>query len=245
MKKLIKSSKIGIALLTFTIGLCFCKSVYASDEINITARPISEKYIQWTETSEEERKYTIEPRTYTKNIEDSNFNGYEYRAITRSLGASSKYNLRDSINLKIKDQMDTEQCWAFATTTQLESYMAKINRKNVEYSARHIEYSTTKTFADGVNSNGYNRELNSGGNFYISYGYLTSGQGPILEADMPFENTTKKINLSEIQNKTVQAQLKEYKIFPSVYKEKNGSNITYYNGESGTERLTYTRSADN
>lgn len=71
---------------------------------------------------------------------------------------------------------------------------------------------------------------------------MTSGKGPILESDMPFVNSTTRINLSEIQGKTTQVQLEEYIIFPPIYKEKNGNTITYTNGQTDENRVVYTSS---
>ena len=236
MRKIKKHINNIIFVLMILLIFYFGEKVYA-EEIQLEAKPLSEKYIEWTELSREERENTIEPQLYTKKIESAI---YHQSPISRNLGASSKYNLRDTISLKIKNQMQTEQCWAFAATTQLESYMALVNNKTVEYSPRHMEYSTAKTFTNGVNPNGFNREVNSGGDFNVAYGYLTSGQGPILEEDMPFVNTAAKISLEEIQSKTVQGKLKEYINFPALYKEKVNSTITYYNGETGPYRITYT-----
>lgn len=198
----------------------------------------SDKYIEWLNFPEDERKDTIAPLMYVKNA-TNNIQCFSLNRNLKSAEIKERYSLLEDISLKVKDQMETGQCWAFSTTTQLESYMALVKSKNVEYSPRHIEYSTAKTFLDGTNPLGYNREVNSGGNPVEALGYLTSGQGPILEKDMPFVNTTNKINLSEIKGKTVQAQLEEYKIFPSIYKEKNNGIITYSNGQTGEDRIEY------
>lgn len=228
---------IMIALIT-CLELSMLSVVYA-DELTIETKKINDKYIKWLELSDEEREGLIAPQIYVKNIQNETTTYSTFRQ--RSLGATTKYNLRDSIYLKIKDQMDTAQCWAFATTTQLESYMAKLQNKVVEYSPRHIEYSTVRTFLDGENEYGYNRGVDSGGNAYLSYSYMTSGRGPILEKDMPFVNTSKKVNLSEIQNKEVQGQLEEFTFFPGIYKEKNGNTITYSNGQTGANKIVYTK----
>ena len=69
-----------------------------------------------------------------------------------------------------------------------------------------MEYTTSKTFLDGINTNGYNREVGSGGNSAMALSYYTSGLGPVLEKDMPFQNSEAKVNLSEI-NKPVGQKL--------------------------------------
>lgn len=200
----------------------------------------NEKYAEWMNLPEEEREKTIAPPMYVRNI-----NNYSQRISTfrnsRLLGTISKYSLLDNISLKLKNQQSTGQCWAFSTTTQLESYMAKVKSKTVEFSPRHMEYSTSKTFLDGTNPYGFNREVNVGGNAFLGYTYMTQGQGPVLESDMPFANTSEKINLSEIQGKTVQAQLEEFIYFPAIYKEIENGVITYTNGQTGSNRVEYTK----
>lgn len=201
----------------------------------------NEKYIEWLNLSEEEKNSTIAPAIYVTNINSDTLSSFSRRLVR----ASIKYNLLDDISLKVKNQMGTNQCWAFSATTQLESYMAEVNSKTVEYSPRHMEYSTVKTFLDGTNEYGFNRQVNSGGTVSIAYAYMTNGSGPVLEKDMPFVNTSQKINLSDIKGKTVQAQLKEYIEFPSIYKEINNGSIKYTNGQTDSAKVEYTQTQVN
>ena len=162
MKKIIICTLMLYCLLNTT------NQVIASN-FNVETSKYSDKYIQWLGLPEEEKAKTIPPAMYVKEI---NTNNNLAKRNIRLLSINSKYNLLDTINLKVKNQMDTNQCWAMATTTQLESYMAKVKSTNVEYSTRHIEYSTAKTFIDGINEQGHNREIDAGGYFNIAYAYL-------------------------------------------------------------------------
>ncbi|MBR6034408.1 MAG: hypothetical protein IKP28_06825 [Clostridia bacterium] len=243
-----KTKKLFIKLILLTlISLVTIgtNNIARAEDYQFEVRGISEKYIEWTNLPDEEQENTIEPFINTKNISDKLQAGYQIRFNMLGGTTSAKYDLRDSIKLKVKDQKNTEQCWAFSTTTQLESYYAKVNNKTIEFSPRHIEYSTAKTFSDGINPNGHNREVNDGGNASIAYAYLTSGRGPVLEEDMPFVNTIARIALSEIKDKNVQCQLEEFIKFPQIYKEKVGSTITYSNGETGSDRVVYTNAQVN
>lgn len=231
MKKIIICTLMLYCLLNTT------NQVIASN-FNVETSKYSDKYIQWLGLSEEEKAKTIPPAMYVKEI---NTNNNLAKRNIRLLSINSKYNLLDTINLKVKNQMDTNQCWAMATTTQLESYMAKVKSTNVEYSTRHIEYSTAKTFIDGINEQGHNREIDAGGNFNIAYAYLTSGRGPVIEEDMPFENNSKKIYLSEIEGKETVAHLKEFISFPNIYKETKNGEIIYSNGQTSGEYIEYTK----
>lgn len=131
----------------------------------------------------------------------------------------SKYDLRDHIHLELKDQKQTETCWTFPMITALESNIS-LTRGEISpiFSTRHMEYATSKTFLDGVNPNGYNRELGSGGESILGLSYFTSGLGPVLEKDMPFQNNNEKVNLAEI-NKAVGQKITSYVNFPNIYKE--------------------------
>ena len=244
MSKIKKNMILKFALSIFVAIICFSllHVVYAVDieELELEAKKYSDKYVEWLNLPEEQRQNTIPPQKYVRNIE---LNSKPVRMYAMYFGSTSKYNLRDEMStLKIKNQGNTDQCWAFSTTTQLESYLKKIKNKNIEFSPRHIEYATSRTFLDGINDGGYYREVNSGGNFYEAYAYLASGKGPVLEEDMPFVNTSQKINLSEIQGKQTQAQLEEYKVFPPIYKENSENGIIYTNGQKGDDRLIYTDS---
>ena len=196
--------------------------------------PYTKAYIEWLKLPEEERKNTLQPRMFTKDMSDTQKTSL---AATR-LKVSSKYDLRESINVKLKDQKQTGTCWAFATTTVLETYMSKMKNKAVEFSPRHMEYATSRTFLDGINDVVFGREVDDGGNIAIAASYMTSGLGPVYEADMPFINSTKHINLSEIK-KEPRLMLKEYITFPGIYKEINNGRIKYTNGGRGQDNKEY------
>ena len=227
-------------LLSITIFILLnIAQTVSAEEVQFKAGNINQKYIEWSELPDEERDNTIAPSLTVKNIETNQL--INRRALVNNLGASVKYNLRDTINLKIKNQKNTDFCWAFSTTTQLESYMAKIKNKSVEYSPRHIEYGTIREYTDEVNPYGFNRRINGGGNCAIAYAYLANGQGPVLESDMPFTEDTSNISINEIKNKKAQMQLKEYVLFPEVYKEVVNNQVVYYNGQTGEGRKDYTQ----
>lgn len=146
----------------------------------------------------------------------------------KQLLVSTQFDLRSLINVVVKNQKSTQECWAFAANTALETNLALRENKNYDFSERHMVYATSKTFKDGVNNLAHNREVTSGGNASIAMAYYTSGRGPVLEEDMPFSENESKIYLSEIANKTVQKKVSDYIIFPSIEKNKDDDgNITY------------------
>lgn len=159
--------------------------------------------------------------------------------VDKRLLASTGFDLREEITVRVKDQKTTNTCWTFASNTVLETNLLLTKNQTYDFSERHMEYATTKTFSDGTNTLGHNRELNGGGNASIAMGYYVSGRGPVLETEMPFSTTQSKIALSEIDGKTVQKKITDYAIFPEVLKTKDTEgNITYSN-EAKT--ITYTK----
>lgn len=191
----------------------------------------SKSYIKWNNQTEKEKKTSIEPIPFAIDLKDavkrSNLN---QELKLKSSKMPEKYDLRNDIILNVKNQKSTNTCWAFTTTSIFESNIAKTQKKSLEFSPRHIEYATSKTFLDGINKKGYNREIESGGNVYLGFNYATAGNGPVLEEDMPFEENTNKIKLSDIDNKKMTTKLEEYRIFPSIEKEINSTEIKYSNG---------------
>lgn len=155
--------------------------------------------------------------------------------VDKKLFASTSYDLRNYIEIPIKNQKSTQDCWAFATTTALETNLQLRNNQKYDFSERHMTYATTREFKDGINNLGHNRKVNSGGNSSIGIAYYTSGRGPILESDMPFDEKEELIPLSEIQNKVVQKKLTDSVIFPSIAKIKDtNGNITYQDASGKT-----------
>lgn len=214
-----------IILLVFILSLLISQTVFASNTADLIQMvEYSEDFKKWLDLSEEEKKNVKMPRMYT--IENTNIVSKNPIYIARMLKSSmnTRYSLKDIIpsNLAIKNQQQTNSCWAFATLSSLETNLALANQKKginlskiYDFSERHMEYATSRTFANNVvNKIGYNREVGSGGSYQLSQTYLTNGTGAIPESEMPFENNENIINISQIQNKTVSSQVYDTVIFP-------------------------------
>lgn len=221
-KKYIILSFLLVVLTIVGIG----GNVYAVEDIELNNQILeySNEYKKWLELPEEERGQIIQPRMY--NIPQVTSN----RKNRKLLKANnvSKYNLKDIIpeNVVVRNQMQTNACWAFSTIAALEStlglqdYNNGLEPKMYDFSERHMEYATSRTFLNGeINTQGFNRKIDSGGNPLISIAYLTNGMGAINEEDMEFENNTNLIELSEIQNKTITSKVIDTVDFPSAYND--------------------------
>lgn len=147
----------------------------------------------------------------------------------------SKYDLRNDIFVRVKDQKSSNSCWTFSTISVLESTFLKTKGENLDFSERHMNYATSKTFVDGINSLGYNKEVNGGGNALLGLSYVTSGRGPIDESEMPFTTNESRISLSELEGKHVTKKVDDYIIFPSIEKIKQNGSIKYMDSEGKNE----------
>lgn len=150
----------------------------------------------------------------------------------------NKYDLRDDVTtIRVKNQGSSKSCWTFSTLSVLETNLQKTRGEYADFSERHMNYATSKTFLNGeINPWGYDREIDDGGNPMLALSYITRGSGPILESDMEFSEDESRIDISEIENKNVVKKINDYVVFPSIYKYKmEDGSINYTDGmENGT-----------
>ena len=220
MKKL--SKKIMLIIIIFVIiSMIFIVNVHANNKIEFKKIEYSEAYKRWLELPEEERNKTFKPFKYNIRVSKKQENTKNILKVNQKLKAdfSSKFDLRDVIkdNMVVRNQMNTSTCWAFATLGSLESNLAYKNYRNqketkiYDFSEMHMNYSTTRNsfLEEKINENGINRNAGDGGNLYNALMYLSNGNGAIKEEDMPYEDTTEKIDISRIQNKEVLTTLND------------------------------------
>ena len=219
----------------------------------------TQDFIEWQKLSEEEKANTLMPKMYTTIVQDNVLEEYSQKEIsyrmqilTRKISeklysAMTKaatynvpsYNLNKDIKVQVKHQGITNECWAFSTVTMLETNLALTKNVDKIFSPRHMDYSTIKTFTDGVNKHCYNREAGDGGLAPFGLAYLTNGQGAVLEKDMPFENNVNKIDLKSLDKK-VDTIVSDYVALPSIFKEyASDGTVTYTNGGTAQNRKVY------
>ena len=159
-----------------------------------------------------------------------------------NIGASlpSSYIPSFKSKLTVKNQessgSDTYECWANALVSAYEAYNYATNSslQGKEYSARHVNYSSSNVFKDQTLTSGvYNRNAQTaeGGTAYMGLNYSISGNGPVLESDMPSTEAITGINYSDLKTENgVQENLNNYATYPSVYKKVlQTGEIKYYN----------------
>ena len=231
--KLSKEKIRVISIGAILFSSIFSGKVFAT-EFNVN---LPDEYKVWNELTIEEKETTLMPQTNSAQVPENILNKYEVEDVPylvnsllgKKIGgfdnvsatvSNSRYSLADLLNLRVEHQGSTTECWAFATLKSMESNIAIENGLTdiPNFSERHADYATSRTFLDGINENGFNRELGNGGLPISALAYLTNGQGAVLEEEMPFEDNEEKINLTEI-DKLVDTVVTDYQILPSIYKK--------------------------
>ena len=160
----------------------------------------------------------------------------------------SKYSLLDKLpngSITIRNQGYTELCWAFSYASVLDTTAAMKSNKSYKFSAIHSDYVATKYF---------NRVKGDPGNFEIALATSVSGEGPVYEADMPFESYYKEtgneyeyeISYDGVEKEKLQARAKinETYSFPAISKTYTETAVKYLNSmnkEYSNEELTSIR----
>ena len=156
----------------------------------------------------------------------------------------NKFDLREEIEIEVKDQKNTNSCWAITATSLISIYLEYVHGIDYNFSARHMEYATAENaFSNGSNENAYaGRMLNTGGHTEIYKDYFMNNNGPILERNMKFENNTDPILKENMPNDLAYVQVTELNHLPQMIKEEDVmGNPVYknYNSEvMTTEEVT-------
>ena len=111
------------------------------------------------------------------------------------------YNLSEKLTLNVKDQGNTQMCWACSSNTVLETTVNLANKTNHIFSHEAL--------ANQV-SNKYGISIDEGGNSYVAYGHYTSGEIPV-----------------NLKQEEVNVKIEDYTIFSSVYKKLEGDTVKY------------------
>lgn len=230
-----KSKNLLLKFISITMIICISllslNKVFANTNIKNTIKEAeySDAYKHWLSLSEEERQNTLEPLKYdivpyesNKEYLKSMNNVFKANTLLKN-SLDTRFSLKDIIpeNIIVKDQMQTNTCWTFASLGSLETNLAlqdKLHGNDIkvyDFSERHMAYSILRdSFLNGeINEFGYSRKVSDGGNALMANAYLTNGIGAVNEEDLPFENNQDDIDISEIQNKEVQTTVFDAQYF--------------------------------
>lgn len=227
-------NKIHIIILVILFIITLSTSIYAVD---IEKEEYSEKYQEWLELTEEERESTIPPLTVNIRNTSKATTTFSLFNILKSSIIPQEYDLRDYIDIEVKNQMQTNLCWAFSANTSLETYLA-LQNKVYNFSERHLEYNTAKNYTNGTNPEALNREIGVGGYSTTAFTYYSRGSGPILEEGMPFENNENEIGIEELATDKPVQKVDNMVYFPNIYKSIDENGNIIYEDASGVDYTT-------
>lgn len=141
-------------------------------------------------------KFTINGNTFLNNF--AMFYNNIYQQSTPSLVIASEdylmYKNKANINsiphsynsashgyvTSVKDQLSSNNCWAFAAIATLESCILRASGQSLDLSEENL-----KNLASIYSRYGWLKDTNYGGFDDMAIGYLTSWLGPVMESDDP------------------------------------------------------------
>ena len=128
------------------------------------------------------------------------------------------FNLADTYNLKVENQGEEGNCWAFAALKSLETYLIMHDYGEYDFSEIHMSYLESNDFFDTKGSQ-FGRRPNTSGNFDEAMDYITRGYGPVLEEDFPYNQKYTVDDYDRFLNIEPVAYIGSYIQFPEINKE--------------------------
>ncbi len=110
------------------------------------------------------------------------------RLLLRASGSElpATYDLRTEGQVtSVKDQGNTGSCWAFSSLASLESYILGTEEETRDFSENNMKNLVTKYYPDG-----FDFDVNDGGNAFMAMAYLARWSGPVNESADPFSETS-------------------------------------------------------
>lgn len=215
--------KYKMLLICFII-MCFPVISLADDELILPE--YTEEYKMWMELPDEEKQNYIEPQMYEMPTTIQLFSEDDNEINVGTSELPPQYQRTDYG--QVKNQGNTEACWAYSASTVFETNYYVTNSKRKTFSNTHMDYITAKSY----NSNGFNRLYNSGGNMGIAIAYATNGMGIALDSDM----ITSNITAANLKNVKATSKVSDYEVLTSddikqhIYKYGVVSGYTYISG---------------
>lgn len=201
------------------------------------------EYVEYQETDDfhvTEGPFAVAVSNTKKSKEDQLVD--RFKLLGSSIGLGALPTSYKTTGIKIKNQGNTGECWAFTATTGIEAYNLTQGRVAKEYSPRHMDYSCSKSFTNvsSVTKTLFNRETTANvGSFFLVMAYLGGGNGPVLESNYPFStDVTTKVPYESLDIKKEEL-VQSVLVFPAIYKQLSGNTITYYTSDTMNQTTQY------
>ena len=190
--------KLSYIILISILSLSICSNVFACE--------MSDQYKNWLELSDEERMNAPEP-AYCKDVYKDPEEEASVSNITKRVFSDPSYIkvLKDASQPRyitptitdVKYQGSANVCWAFSTLGMLEILAARDNFGLLDFSEKHMVYMLSdRLFTDYNNTDGYNVDVDTGGNIQLAVNYLYQAKGPVYESEVPFDESNAQVSSS-------------------------------------------------
>lgn len=122
--------KYTISTIILIMIVMASKCIYAENFDGVKNNEYTQQYKIWYSLSDEEKSKYMQPLAYPIKFDPTYLDNNSSAAMSR-VGTTlpSKYNLNDEINITVKNQGTTNECWAFSMISVLESNIAKGQEK--------------------------------------------------------------------------------------------------------------------
>ena len=193
-------------------------------EIEENPENYTEEYKRWVGLSKEEKtKYGVIPRKYNVPFDVLYENTSKKETFNQKLLRKSpllqsseeiipeKFDLRDKINIPVRNQKTYGLCWAFASLKSLETNLALNGYGDFDFSEFHLDYLESNEF-------GTNYELHEGRNFEDFEKYIRNGNGPVLESEAPYDSKYTFDDYEYLYNLKAKVYVNETVNFPTIDK---------------------------
>ena len=157
----------------------------------------------------------------------------------------SSYDLRDYIDIKVENQNPYGICWAYASLTSLETYLALNYNEYYDFSELHLVVSSY--LEDGYYTS-LGNALDSGGSFNNLFTYIQKSRNIVLEEEYDLSSYNSYSNKYEKMLEDYEtvnshfypiAQVNDTCSFQSVVGNKSGKDLTSYRNKIKSHIMQY------
>ena len=184
----------------------------------------TEEYKKWLELPEEEKaKCKIIPRKYKvpfsvlyeNNTENEILKRKQIVKVAEEKQIPESFDLRDKIEIPVRNQGSHGLCWAFASLKTLETYFSLNGYGDFDFSENHLAYLENPEWLESEKNN---KIAFSNGEFEK---YACYRLGPVFEKETPYDVEYSKEEIENLLAIEPKAYIGDIKKFPEINKRNN------------------------